>query len=95
MALKHLSWFHPFNEVLHGHFEQGDIAWFLNGKLNVSYNCLDRHLQKHANKIAILWEGDEPTESRTLTYRQLHMEGNNLNFGAFGLPFYESAFYSC
>lgn len=68
-----MTWFKPFTQVRYGNwfylrcfdlilggFEKGDIAWFLQGELNVSYNCIDRHLPDKANKVAILWEGDEP-----------------------------------
>jgi acetyl-CoA synthetase len=50
------------------------IRWFANGMLNASVNCLDRHLDAHANRPAILWEGDDPSESRTITYGELHAE---------------------
>lgn len=74
-ALEHLDWFHPFDTVTSGSFQSGDIAWFLNGKLNVSYNCLDRHLKKHANKVALLWEGDEESDTRSITYLELYQQG--------------------
>jgi acetyl-CoA synthetase len=73
-ALKYVSWFQPFTAVQTGSFVEGDIAWFLNGKLNVSYNCLDRHLVTRADQIAIIWEGDEPTDVRHVTYREAHRE---------------------
>ncbi|MEO0816563.1 MAG: acetate--CoA ligase [Pseudomonadota bacterium] len=55
-------------------FEQGDfrIKWYEDGVLNVSYNCLDRHLETRGDKAALIWEGDSPDESHTLTYKQLH-----------------------
>eukprot|EP00455_Lapot_gusevi_P044531 TRINITY_DN5572_c0_g1_i1.p1 TRINITY_DN5572_c0_g1~~TRINITY_DN5572_c0_g1_i1.p1 ORF type:complete len:664 (+),score=141.62 TRINITY_DN5572_c0_g1_i1:76-2067(+) len=71
MARKQLSWFQPFTDVRFGSFEQGDVAWFLNGRLNVSYNCIDRHLKTRGDQVAILWEGDEPDQIRRITYRQL------------------------
>jgi acetyl-CoA synthetase len=57
-----------------GGFEKGDIAWFLNGKLNASTNCIDRHLEKRGDQVAIIWEADEPGQSRKITYRELHHE---------------------
>ena len=57
-------------------FEEADfgIAWFADGELNVSVNCLDRHLAEHGDRVAIVFEGDEPGEGRSLTYRELHAE---------------------
>jgi len=77
-AKAELKWFKPFNKVVQ--FKAPDAKWFLGGKLNVSHNCLDRHLEEgRANKAAIIWEGEPaadgtPGEERTLTYRQLHRE---------------------
>jgi len=73
-ALKFLKWFHPFDEISQGSFQSGDIAWFLNGKLNASYCCLDQHLPARANQVAILWEGDEPGDCRSITYMELFQE---------------------
>src|SRR5262249_19099602 len=50
------------------------VRWFYDGTLNVCWNCVDRHLRKRADQTAILWEGDEPTESRAVTYAELHEE---------------------
>jgi acetyl-CoA synthetase len=69
-----LNWFAPFTQVTQGDFKHGDVAWFLNGKINVSYNCVDRHVAKHGDKIAILFEGDEPGDVRRITYRELLRE---------------------
>lgn len=69
-----LTWYRPFERVSAGGFEHGDIAWFINGRLNVSVNCIDRHLEKRADQPAIIWEGDEPGLNRVITYRQLLME---------------------
>ncbi len=55
-------------------FHDGDIAWFLNGKLNVSYNCIDRHLASKGEQTAIIWEGDEPGDVRHVTYNELYKE---------------------
>ena len=67
-----LDWIKPFNKVkdVSFHAEDFHIRWFEGGVLNVSANCLDRHLPHRANDIAIIWEG-EPGEIRTLTYQQL------------------------
>ncbi len=70
---KRLDWFKPWTKVKEGSFEDDvRIKWFTDGKLNVSYNCLDRHLAKRADQIAIIWEGDDPAVSKSITYRQLH-----------------------
>ena len=75
MAREHVSWFKPWKKVLD--WKPPFAKWFVGGKLNVSYNCLDRHLEgEHAwrrNKAAIIWEG-EPGDTRTLTYGELHRE---------------------
>jgi acetyl-CoA synthetase len=70
---KRIDWIRPFTKVRNASFE-GDvhIAWYEDGTLNASYNCIDRHLPKRAEQTAILWEGDDPSEDRRLTYRQLH-----------------------
>jgi acetyl-CoA synthetase len=62
----------PFDTVVEEDLRSGKIAWFLGGTLNVSANCLDRHLPARANKTALLWEGDEPGENRSVTYGELH-----------------------
>ncbi|MCG2634095.1 MAG: acetate--CoA ligase [Gammaproteobacteria bacterium] len=69
-----LDWFTPWNRVVHEDLSKGDIRWFEGGSLNVSYNCLDRHLKTRGEQIAIIWEGDDPAESRSITYRALHNE---------------------
>src|SRR5690606_27454846 len=50
------------------------IRWYEDGELNVAANCLDRHLSTRGDKVALIWEGDDPAESRRFTYRQLHAE---------------------
>ena len=70
-----LDWFAPFTKVQSGSFEEGNVAWFLNGKLNVAYNCVDRHVEAgRGDKVAIIYEGDEPTDVSKLTYAQLQSE---------------------
>jgi acetyl-CoA synthetase len=71
-AKQRLDWFVPFNSVLQGDFDAGDITWFAGGKLNVSYNAIDRHVAAgRADQVAMIWEGDEPDDIRRLTYRDL------------------------
>ena len=66
----------PFTKVDNTSFEPGKISikWFEDGVLNVAWNCIDRHLEKRANQTAIIWEGDDPSESKHITYKQLHDE---------------------
>lgn len=74
-AKEYLSWYEPWNKVLDWSFDEDvKIKWFEGGKLNVSYNCLDRHLETRGDQIAIIWEGDDPNEGRKITYRELHEE---------------------
>ena len=70
---KRLDWFEPWKKVKDTSYE-GDvhIRWFEGGKLNVSYNCLDRHLEKRGDQVAIIWEGDDPSVDKKFTYKQLH-----------------------
>ncbi|MDW7709556.1 MAG: acetate--CoA ligase [Deferrisomatales bacterium] len=74
IAEEQVTWFKKWDKVQDWKFSKDEVyvKWFLGGKLNLSYNCLDRHLEKRGEQIAILWEGNEPTEDRTLTYRELH-----------------------
>ncbi|MCW7457505.1 acetate--CoA ligase [Leptospira bandrabouensis] len=75
---KRLTWFKKWTKVLKHDFAKAKVEWFVGGKLNVSYNCLDRHLDSpHRNKAALIWEGDNPDESRVLTYHDLHREVNH------------------
>ncbi len=72
---KRLHWFEPFQQVSRWDFNTAKIEWFLGGKTNASYNCLDRHLAgPRKNKAALIWEGDSPEESRVFTYQQLHRQ---------------------
>ncbi|MCS6985182.1 MAG: acetate--CoA ligase [Leptospiraceae bacterium] len=74
-AEEHITWFRKWDKVLEHDFANAKIKWFLGGKLNLSYNALDRHLSTfRKNKAAIIWEGDFPDESRTITYQQLYRE---------------------
>ncbi|GJL81999.1 MAG: acetyl-coenzyme A synthetase 2 [marine bacterium B5-7] len=67
-----LDWTQPFDEVVSYDFHKAEIKWFSGGKLNVSYNCVDRHLATRGDQVAILWEGDDPNTDRKITYRELH-----------------------
>ncbi|MFU6375806.1 acetate--CoA ligase [Metapseudomonas otitidis] len=71
-ATRFLHWFKPWDELHHSDLAKGEARWFKGGKLNVAYNCIDRHLDTRAEQIAIIWEGDNPTESAHITYRKLH-----------------------
>ncbi|MCC5791224.1 MAG: acetate--CoA ligase [Legionellaceae bacterium] len=67
-----LEWIQPWQTVLQGDLRQGDIRWFAGATLNVSVNCLDRHLAKRGNKAALIWEGDDESQQCSLTFAQLH-----------------------
>ena len=71
-ADEHLDWFEKWDDVSNVDFKKGQIEWFNGGKLNVSYNCIDRHLKTKADQTAIIWEGDDPSQSQHITYQQLH-----------------------
>jgi acetyl-CoA synthetase len=71
-ADKFVSWFKKWDKVSDWNFETVSIKWFLNARLNVSWNCLDRHLPARAEQVAFIWQGDEPEDVRKITYRQLH-----------------------
>ena len=74
-AENYLTWFKKWDKVLDWSFnDDAFIRWFEGGKLNVSYNCLDRHLDTRGDQVAIIWEGDSPDEDRKITYRELHTE---------------------
>ena len=73
-----LSWFSPWSQVHSSDLSQGQAQWFSGGKLNVSYNCIDRHLAERADQVAIIWEGDHPDESAKITYRTLHDQVSRL-----------------
>ncbi len=78
-AEKFLDWFKPWDKVLDWSFT-GDvhIKWFEGGKLNVSHNCIDRHLPEKADKVAIIWEGDDPNTDKKITYQELYNEVTRL-----------------
>ena len=70
-----MHWFKKWDKVKEVDFNTASIKWYLGGKINVSYNCLDRHLDSpRKNQAALIWESDDPTKCRTYTYQQLHRE---------------------
>ncbi|WP_454009575.1 acetate--CoA ligase [Aeromonas sp. Marseille-Q7275] len=73
---KILDWMTPYTRVKNTSYDPGHVSikWYEDGLLNVSANCLDRHLAQRGDKVAIIWEGDNPAEDRKLTYRELHSE---------------------
>ncbi|MBA2926307.1 acetate--CoA ligase [Pseudomonas sp. P7] len=71
-AKSFLDWMTPWHTVQHSDINTGAAQWFAGGQLNVSYNCIDRHLVQRADQPAFIWEGDDPTKSSNITYRQLH-----------------------
>lgn len=71
MAESFLSWDQTWNNVVRYDFLKGEAEWFAGGKLNVSYNCIDRHLPKRATQTALLWEGDDPADSKHISYSEL------------------------
>ena len=75
MARKHLDWFSDgWQKVSEVDMPKGRVRWFEGGTLNACHNCLDRHLDSRGDQTAIIWEGDEPTESKHITYREAHAE---------------------
>jgi len=73
-AEEFVTWFKPWDRVLDWDYHKAHIRWFEGARLNVSYNCLDRHLDSRGDQVAIIWEGDDPREDRKITYRELHRE---------------------
>ncbi len=73
-ANEFLDWSKSWDKVQDWDFKTGLIRWFEGGKLNVSYNCLDRHLETRGDQVALLWEGDDPEVDKKITYRELHEE---------------------
>jgi acetyl-CoA synthetase len=71
-AKQFLVWSNPWDNVMDCDFKTGHIRWFEGGKLNVSVNCVDRHLTTRGDQVAIIWEGDNPEQDKLITYRQLH-----------------------
>ncbi|WP_439572426.1 acetate--CoA ligase [Phreatobacter sp.] len=73
---KRIDWFRPFTKVKNTSFDPHNVSirWFEDGTTNVSYNCVDRHLAKRGDQVAIIWEGDDPKDDARITYRQLHAQ---------------------
>ncbi len=73
---KRIDWIKPFSKISDVSYDAADlhIRWYYDGTLNASVNCIDRHLEKRGDQVAIIWEGDEPTDDRKITYRELHAE---------------------
>ena len=71
-AEQFLLWSKPWHTVMDCNYSAGHVRWFEGGKLNVSVNCLDRHLATRGDQVAIIWEGDNPADDKKITYRQLH-----------------------
>eukprot|EP01117_Protostelium_nocturnum_P001228 TRINITY_DN1154_c0_g2_i2.p1 TRINITY_DN1154_c0_g2~~TRINITY_DN1154_c0_g2_i2.p1 ORF type:complete len:425 (-),score=67.30 TRINITY_DN1154_c0_g2_i2:957-2231(-) len=70
IAKENIDWIKPFSKVSEGSFEKGNVTWFEDGQLNVSYNCLDRHVKERGNQTAIIWEGDSPKDTQHISYRK-------------------------
>jgi acetyl-CoA synthetase len=73
---RRIDWIRPYAKVRDVSFDAKDfhIRWYEDGTLNASVNCIDRHLEKRGDQVAIIWEGDEPTDDKRITYKQLHEE---------------------
>jgi acetyl-CoA synthetase len=72
MAAEFLHWDQQWQEVSSYDFHAGKASWFSGGKLNVSVNCIDRHLENRSEQVALIWEGDDPDNDKAITYRELH-----------------------
>ena len=73
-AEQFLTWDQRWSRVSEYDFVKGEAAWFIDGKLNLAYNCIDRHLETRADQTAIIWEGDSPDDAKNISYRELHQE---------------------
>ena len=73
---KRINWINPYTMVKDVTWSNNDvnIKWFYDGTLNASYNCIDRHLSDKSDQVAIIWEGDDPNESKKITYKELHQK---------------------
>ena len=72
LAKENISWIEDFKEVHNSEFQE--TKWFVGGKTNITLNCIDRHLEKNGDKVALIWEGDEPGNSKEITFKELHSE---------------------
>ena len=75
IAKEQVTWFKDFTKIKNTSY-QGDVSikWFEDGELNVCYNCVDRHAEQRPDDTAIIWEGDDPSQSKTYTYKELQSE---------------------
>ena len=82
-AENYLSWFKPWNSVCDWSFDEQDlhIKWFSGGELNVSYNCLDRHLETRGDQVAIIWESDNPEKDRMIEMSRPAGDDDTQSFG--------------
>ena len=71
-ANEYLDWISPWEKVSESDLTKGEASWFIRGKINASENCIDRHLEKKSDQIAIIWEGDDPSISKSITYQELY-----------------------
>ena len=71
---KRIDWIKPYTKVMDCSYDPANVSikWFEDGTTNVAANCIDRHLAKRGDQVAIIWEGDDPNESKSITYRELH-----------------------
>ena len=70
-----ISWKKNYEKIKEVNYKKNvSIKWYLKGELNACYNCVDRHLQERGNKIAIIWEGDNPKDSKKITYKELYFQ---------------------
>jgi acetyl-CoA synthetase len=69
-----LSWDRKWDQVSSADMSKGEVSWFSGGRLNIAYNCIDRHLPERADQTAIIWEGDDPENDATISYQKLHDE---------------------
>lgn len=75
----HYQWRKPWEKTLEWNFEEPQVKWFINGKLNITENCLDRHLEQRGNKLALIWEPNDPKEKAIrYTYRELYQNVNRM-----------------
>jgi acetyl-CoA synthetase len=80
IARDRLEWFKDFEQVTTGDFNDSNfnLKWFINGKINVSVNCVDRHYRKNPNKIALIWERDKAGTEQYVTYKELYQQMNQI-----------------
>ena len=71
---RRIDWIKPYTKVKNTSYDPSNVSikWYEDGTLNVAANCIDRHLKTRANQVAIIWEGDDPTQDEKITYAQLH-----------------------